>query len=432
MNSPTDLVAAPAFREALKFWSKLGWINFGGPAGQIAIMHRELVEQRRWVDEASFLHGLNYCMLLPGPEAMQLATWLGWRLHGVRGGLAAGTLFVLPATLLLALLSWVYLRFGELPLVAAALYGIQAAVLAIVIHALLRIGSKVLRTPVSFALAGIALLAIGVLHWPFPAVVLGAGALGMLLWRIAPRYLASGELAHAVAIPHETSRSASLPKALMLATALLLAWWLPLLAARVWLGDDSTAWAMGLFFSKAALVTLGGAYAVLPYVAQQAVDVHAWLTPEQMLVGLGLAESTPGPLIIVLEFVGFVGAWQNPDLTSPLLSALVGAAVTAWATFLPSFLFVLPGAPWIDRLRAWPALNAAMTAITAVVVGAIANLSLWFGWSLVKEAAPVSVGFVAVVAAVALFGLVRWHWNVPWIVLGAAVAGVMASLAGMS
>lgn len=431
MNSPTDLAKSPSFGEALAFWSKLGWINFGGPAGQIAIMHRELVEQRRWVDEASFLHGLNYCMLLPGPEAMQLATWLGWRLHGVRGGLAAGALFVLPATLLLALLSWVYLRFGELPLVAAALYGIQAAVLAIVLHALLRIGRKVLRTPVSFAFACIALLAIGVLHWPFPAVVLGAGALGMLLWRIAPRWLAGDEHVHAIAFSHQPARPASVPNALMLATALLLAWWLPLLLTRAWLGEDSTAWAMGLFFSKAALVTLGGAYAVLPYVAQQAVDVHAWLTPEQMLVGLGLAESTPGPLIIVLEFVGFVGAWQHPDLTSPLSSAILGAAITVWATFLPSFLFVLPAAPWIERLRSWPALNAAMIAITAVVVGAIANLALWFGLSLVEEAPPASTAYVIGVAAFTLIGLLRWSWSVPLIVLGAALSGVAASLVGM-
>lgn len=430
MNSPTDPAATPSFGEALTFWSKLGWINFGGPAGQIAIMHRELVEQRRWVDEASFLHGLNYCMLLPGPEAMQLATWLGWRLHGVRGGLAAGVLFVLPATLLLALLSWIYLRFGTLPWVAAALYGIQAAVLAIIAHALLRIGRKVLRTPFAFALAGLAWFAIGALHWPFPPVVLVAGLLGFLVWRVEPRWLASGEHAHAAAFAHAPARPASVPKTLVLAGALLLAWWLPLLLARAWLGADSTAWAMGLFFSKAALVTLGGAYAVLPYVAQQAVDVHAWLTPEQMLVGLGLAESTPGPLIMVLEFVGFVGAWQHPDLASPLLSAILGAAITVWATFLPSFLFVLPAAPWIERLRAWPALGAAMTAITAVVVGAIANLALWFGWNLVGDAPLASTTFVIVVAAIAWLGLVRWNWSVPWIVLGAALSGVMASLAG--
>lgn len=332
--------ATPAFRDALRFWFKLGWISFGGPAGQIAIMHSELVERRRWVDEATFLHGLNYCMLLPGPEAMQLATWLGWRLHGLRGGVVAGVLFVLPGTVVLGALSWVYVRFGQLPAVAGVLFGLQAAVLGIIVQAVTRIGSRVLRTPFALGLALAALAAIALLKLPFPAIVAGAAAMGLTAWRFAPSWLPTPE-SHS----QRTERQAP-PRgegryrwAIGVAVACLLLWWLPLLGVRLWLGADSTAWAMSVFFSKAALVTVGGAYAVLPYVAQQAVEVHGWLGPEQMLVGLGLAETTPGPLILVLEFVGFVGGWLHPDLASPLGSALLGAAVTVWATFLPSFLF---------------------------------------------------------------------------------------------
>lgn len=421
----------PTFVQALRFWSRLGWISFGGPAGQIGIMHAELVEQRRWVDEATFLHGLNYCMLLPGPEAMQLATYLGWRLHGMRGGIAAGALFVLPATVLLAVLSWVYLRYGQLPMVAGVLFGLQAAVLGIIVHALVRIGGRVLRTPLAGAIALLALLAIAWWRWPFPSIVLGAGAVGWLTWRLRPQWLpppAAHGAADAVALPSDSDRRASslrASSALVVGSVCLLLWWLPLLGVRAWLGADSTAWAMGLFFSKAALVTLGGAYAVLPYVAQQAVEVHGWLTPEQMLVGLGLAESTPGPLILVLEFVGFVGGWQHPDLASPLASALLGAAVTVWATFLPSFLFVLPMAPWIERLRERPDLDAALTAITAAVVGVIANLALWFGWALLREADPVRAAFVGTLAALAWIALAR-RVAVPWVVLLAALCGALA------
>ncbi len=421
----------PAFAEALRFWAKLGWINFGGPAGQIAIMHDELVDKRRWVAESTFLHGLNYCMLLPGPEAMQLATWLGWRLHGVRGGLVAGVLFVLPAALLMALLAWIYLRFGHVPLVAGALLGVQAAVLGIIVHALLRIGSRVLRTPFALVLAALAGLALGVLHLPFPVVVLGAGALGLATARFAPRWLPAPDEVHAHAVDAATTApTATVRHALAIAAILLASWWLPLLALRGWLGADSTAWAMGLFFSKAALVTIGGAYAVLPYVAQQAVEVHGWLGAEQMLVGLGLAESTPGPLIMVLEFAGFVGGWQHPDLASPLASALLCAAVTVWATFLPSFLFVLPVAPWIDRLRTWPAASALLGGITAAVVGTIANLALWFGWKLLSTRDLASIAIILAIGLAAWMGLARWRWNIVWVVLGAGVAGSLASALG--
>ncbi len=430
-DRPVTALVAPSFAEALRFWSKLGWINFGGPAGQIAIMHAELVEQRRWVDEATFLHGLNYCMLLPGPEAMQLATYLGWRLHGMRGGIVAGVLFVLPATVLLALLSWIYLRYGQLPTVAGVLFGLQAAVLGIIAHAVVRIGRRVLRTPLAVAIALLALLAIAWWRWPFPSIVFGAGVLGWLAWQLRPDWLPQAE-AHGQRDPaawrsatQGRLSSARVSTSIVIASMCLLLWWLPLLGVRVWLGADSTAWAMSLFFSKAALVTLGGAYAVLPYVAQQAVEAHGWLSPEQMLVGLGLAESTPGPLILVLEFVGFVGGWQHPDLASPLASALLGAAVTVWATFLPSFLFVLPMAPWIERLRDRPALNAALTGITAAVVGVIANLALWFGWALLREAGTWRVVSICALALLAWLALAR-RVNVLWVVLAAAVSGALA------
>lgn len=423
--------AGPRFAEALRFWHRLGWINFGGPAGQIALMHAELVERRRWVDEATFLHGLNYCMLLPGPEAMQLATYLGWRLHGIRGGVAAGALFVLPAALVMALLGWVYMRFGSVPAVAAALAGVQAAVLGIIAHAVLRIGRRVMRTAFAGALALAALLAIAA-DAPFPLVVAGAALAGLVVWRLAPRWLPQ-EAAHgavAEGAPGGLAMRPALRHAAGVAGVCLLLWWLPLLAVRVWLGGDSTAWAMGVFFSKAALVTLGGAYAVLPYVAQQAVEVHGWLAPEQMLVGLGLAESTPGPLILVLEFVGFVGGWQHPDLASPLASALLGAGVTVWATFLPSFLFVLPAAPWIERLREWPAASAALAAITAAVVGVIAHLALWFGWQLLAHRPLAEGAFVLALALLAWLGLARWRWNIVAVVLGAGALGVLAHAGG--
>jgi chromate transporter len=423
--------ALPSFSEALHFWHRLGWISFGGPAGQIAIMHAELVERRRWVDEATFLRGLNFCMLLPGPEAMQLATWLGWRLHGLRGGIAAGALFVLPACFVLALLSWIYLRFGEVPAVAGALFGVQAAVLGVLLAAIQRIAARVLKTPLAFGLAGAALLMLALGLLPFPVVILAAAAVGAGVQRWAPHWLPRAHAANDVGRANTPHPGKAIARAFALAGVLLLTWWLPIFALRLWLGPDSTAFAQGLFFSQAALVTFGGAYAVLPYVAQHAVEVHGWLDASQMLVGLGLAESTPGPLVIVLEFVGFVGAWQHPDLTSPLASALLGATVTVWATFLPSFLFVLPAAPWIEALGRHPRLDAALSAITAAVVGVIANLALWFGWHLLRPLPPATLAIALLLAALAWYGMTRWRWRVEAIVLGAAFAGALAQAVGM-
>ena len=412
---------APTFGQALRFWWTLGWISFGGPAGQIAVMHSELVEKKRWIDDAGFLHALNYCMLLPGPEAMQLATYLGWRLHGVRGGLAAGALFVLPATALLALLSWAWMRHGALPVVEGISLGLSAAVLGLLLHAVVRLGRRVLKGNFQRLLAMLALLAL-ILGVAFPWILLGAATLGLIVFRFFPGAMSLGaehSSAPSVAVPVATPRRRH---ALVLAVALLAAWWLPLLGVRGVLGGDSTAWTQAWFFSQAALVTFGGAYAVLPYVAQQAVEHHQWLSASQMMVGLGLAESTPGPLIIVLEFVGFVGGWQHPDLASPLASAALGAAVTVWATFLPSFLFVLPMAPWIEGLRDRPRLTAAIGSISAAVVGVIVNLALWFGLHLYAGRPWTEVVFITALAGFAWLALNRGG-HVLVVVLGAAAAG---------
>lgn len=410
----------PGWPEALRLWLRIGWLSFGGPAGQIALMHAELVERRRWVDEGAFAHGLNYCMLLPGPEAMQLACYLGWRLHGNLGGLVAGTLFVLPGALLMAVLAWLYLVFGSLPEVEGALLGLKAAVLGIVAHAVWRIGRKILKTPLAFAIAIGALLALGVGGLPFPLLVIAAAAIGAVGRRWLPVAHAHDPVDQVAAVDRRTG----IGRSLLVALLLLAAWWLPLLLLPALLGSDSTAWSMAVFFSKAALVTFGGAYAVLPYVAQEAVQTHGWVDAGQMLVGLGLAETTPGPLILVLEFVGFAGGWQHPDLASPLLSALLGGAVTLWATFLPSFLFVLPAAPWIERLRELPVLAAALAGVTAAVVGVIANLGIWFGWQLLQGQGIAQAAFVLAVAAVSLLVLQRGRLPLPALVLGAALAGV--------
>ncbi|MFC5570733.1 chromate efflux transporter [Lysobacter yangpyeongensis] len=428
MNSPTDVgeatdAASPGFAEATRFWLLLGCISFGGPAGQIAIMHNALVDQRRWIDEATFLRALNFCMLLPGPEATQLAAWLGWRLHGLRGGIVAGVAFVLPAAVLMVLLSWAYLHWATLPVMSGVVFGLQAAVLGIVVHAVQRIGGRVLKTPLGIALAAVALLSMGLLHVPFPWLLAGAAAVGWWAWRRRPHWLPG--------VDTREARHAPLPaairwRAVRIGMACLLLWWLPILVLGAWLGRDSTAFAMGVFFSKASLLTLGGAYAVLPYVATHAVDVQGWLTPAQMMTGLGLAETTPGPLILVLEFVGFTGAWQHPDLAGPMASGVLGAAVAVWATFLPSFLFVLTAAPWIERIGRWPRANAMLMAVSATVVGVIAHLALWFGWRLLSAQDWRSALLALAMAALVYVGLARWRWPVVATVPLAGLVGAIA------
>lgn len=425
MNWPTEPAARPRFRDALRFWLLLGCISFGGPAGQIAIMHGELVDKRRWVDEEAFLRALNFCMLLPGPEAMQLATWLGWRLHGLRGGIAAGVLFVLPAALLMVLLSWAYLAWQSLPAMAGVVFGLQAAVLGIIVHAAQRIGGRVLKTPFTAMMALVALLAISLLRVPFPLLLLAAAVAGWLAWRWRPQWLPQAEVAAAT---HATPSRSTLWHAIRIAATCLALWWLPILALGAWLGRDSTAFSMGMFFSKTSLLTLGGAYAVLPYVATQAVDVQGWLAPAQMMTGLGLAETTPGPLILVLEFVGFAGGWQHPDLSTPWASGLLGAAVSVWATFLPSFLFVLTAAPWIERIGRWPRANAMLAAVTSVVVGVIAHLALWFGWRLLSVQDGRAAALAIAIAALVYAGLARWRWPVAAIVPAAGLVGAVAQI----
>lgn len=388
-------------------------------------MHGEVVDKRRWIDEPRFLRALDVCMLLPGPEATQLAMWMGWRLHGWRGAVVAGAGFVLPAALLLAALSAAYVAFGHVPAAAGVVFGLQAAVLGIVAHAVQRIGGRVLRTPAAVVLALAALALSG--RVPFPLLVLGAAAAGALLQHLRPGAL---PVAQGAAVAGAATQRGGARHALVAIAAGLLAWWLPLLAVGAWLGRDSTAFTMGLFFSRAALVTFGGAYAVLPYVAHAAVATHGWLDAGQMAAGLGLAETTPGPLILVLEFVGFVGGWQRPDLASPWASALLCAGVTLWATFLPSLVFVLGLAPWIERLGARARLAAALAGVTAAVVGVIAHLALWFGIELLRGRSGGGTLLALGLAVAVYLGLAWRRWPVAALVPAAGAVGLLAGLAG--
>ena len=384
-----------SFTEALKFWFKLGCISFGGPAGQIAIMHRELVEQKRWISEKRFLHALNYCMLLPGPEAQQLATYIGWLLHRTWGGVVAGALFVLPSLLLLIGLSWVYVVFGSVPWVAGLLYGVKPAVAALVVQAVHRIGSKVLKKPSTapalWTVAATSFIAIFVFAVPFPAIVLGAALVGWLGARYAPGQFTGGG-GHGAAkatygpalIDDDTPTPAharfSQARLLQVLAVGALLWLLPFAALVVAYGWHSTLATMGWFFTKAALLTFGGAYAVLPYVYQGGVDQFGWLSAAQMIDGLALGETTPGPLIMVVAFVGFVGGW-NKEVLGPdalFLGAALAATVVTWFTFLPSFIFILAGGPLVESTHGKLQFTAPLTAITAAVVGVIANLALFF------------------------------------------------------
>jgi len=417
--------AKTTFTEALRFWLKLGFISFGGPAGQIAIMHTEVVERKRWVDEGRFLHALNYCMLLPGPEAQQLATYLGWLLHGVKGGIAAGTLFFLPAAILLWGLSWLYMTSGQVPWVAAIFHGLQPAVLAIVLAAVLRVGSKALKNATMWTIAAAAFVGLFILKAPFVLVVFGAGLLGWLGSKFAPAvFLHKNSHGALPAGEHFHRPATSLFRSILTLMICLLVWWAPLLLIGWSLGWQSIWFQQGLFFSKAALITFGGAYAVLPYVSQQAVEQFAWLSAPQMISGLALAETTPGPLIMVLQFVGFTGAWQHPGEMSPLAAGTLGAVITTWVTFLPSFLFIFVGAPYLERLQGVRSLNGALTAITAAVVGCILNLAVWFGIHTIIL--PTGIDWPAFVVALVLFALMqRWKVGVIPVILLGAIYGLL-------
>jgi chromate transporter len=370
----TAIDARPSFGEAFLVWLKIGCINFGGPAGQIALMHRMVVDEKRWIDEARFLHALNFCMLLPGPEAQKLATYLGWLLHGVRGGLSAGILFVLPGAFVMLGLSLLYALGRGIPLIDGALFGIKAAVLVIVIEALFRIGKRALKSSVLLGLAAAAFIGIFFLALPFPLIVALAALAGYLVARKAPEWIGLSENVENVPPPQE-SRWRHFAIASLIG---LIAWATPVVLAALAFGSQHVLVSIGLFFSELAVVSFGGAYALLAYMAQEAVQTYGWMTAPEMVDGLGLAETTPGPLILVTQFVGFLAAFRDAAPFSPIAAGVLGAAMTTWVTFVPSMLWIFAGAPFVEPLRANRRLSGALAAITAAVVGVILNLSVWF------------------------------------------------------
>ena len=426
----------PEFDETVRVFARIGLLSFGGPAGQIALMHRELVEERGWVSEDQFLHALNFCHLLPGPEAQQLATWIGWRLHGLRGGLAAGLLFILPGALVILALSTLYAFAARLDWFSALFVGIKAAVLAIVVQALLRIAGRALDTRFKQVVAGLAFVALFFLDLPFPVVVLGAGAAGFLAAAVRPHWLA---LKPARGEP--PAGPCPWLHSLRMTVAWGLIWAAPMGLVLATLGRGHVLWDIGAFFSQLAVVTFGGAYAVLAYMAQAAVNGFGWLAPGEMADGLGLAETTPGPLILVTQFVGFLAAFRAPEPFTPLLAGVLGAALTTWVTFVPCFLWIFTFAPWLERMENAPRLKGALAALTAAVVGVIANLTAWFLLHVlfarvdtirlgpIRLYDPVWATFdplaavLAILAAVLIF---RLRWNV-LAVLGLCAAGGLLS-----
>jgi len=434
------------FAEAFRYWVRLGFINFGGPAGQIAIMHDDLVDRKRWISNRRFLHALNFCMLLPGPEATQLAIYIGWLLNGTWGGIVAGVFFVLPAFVLIMFLSWSYAVHADIAWVAAIFYGLRAAVIAIVLAAVIRIASKALRNPVLVAIAIGAFVAIFFVKVPFPLIIAGAALVGGLGGRwVRDAFVPEVPDAADDSVLDRMDRDGDARVAGKWRTPLVLlvglaVWWVPLLLVIAWRGSRDTLSEVALFFSQAALVTFGGAYAVLSYINQAAVEVFGWLDAGQMVTALGLAESTPGPLIMVTEFVGFLGAYRFPGGLDPVAAGVLGATVTVWATFAPCFLWIFLGAPYIERLRGNRALNAALSAVTAAVVGVIGNLAVTFGFAALfdeirgarvlgatfplPEPASLDV-FAALLALAGFLALWRFRLSVLWVVGGGALAGLV-------
>jgi len=418
----------------VRVFARIGCLSFGGPAGQIALMHGEIVEKHKWVDEEQYLHALNFCHLLPGPEAQQLATWIGWRLHGLKGGLAAGLLFVIPGALIMLALSSLYALAANLDWFAALFLGIKAAVLAIVVQALIRIGGRALNTRFKQALAVAAFLALFLFNLPFPLVLLGAGAMGMIVAAYRPDWLALKSGSGTDASPRPSF-------AVMSRTALLwlAIWAVPMVLVLVILGQDHVLWDVGVFFSQLAIVTFGGAYAVLAYMAQEAMQTYGWLHAGEMADGLGLAETTPGPLILVTQHVGFLAAFRSPEPFSPIVAGIFGAALTTWVTFAPCFLWIFTFAPWIERLQHATRLKGGLAALTAAVVGVIANLSVWFALHVLFARVTIAVvgpmqlnlpdwatfdwraGVLSVLAAVILFAL---KWSIFRMLAVLAVAGL--------
>ncbi len=438
----------PSFREVFLTFASIGLLSFGGPAGQIALMHKVLVEQKRWISEERFLHALNYCMLLPGPEAQQLATYIGWLLYGVRGGVVAGVLFVIPGFFVLLALSTLYALFQRTAILDAAFFGLKAAVLAIVIEAVIRIGKRALKTPFMIGLSAVAFLAIFAFQVPFPIIVLSAGMIGYFVFRRRPDLLqpASHGSKAEVGGPFldlQDRQDGGAFRAIRVIAVCAVLWIAPMLALGATFGWNSIFLPIAGFFSKMAVMTFGGAYAVLAYVAQEAVSGFHWLVPGEMLDGLAMAETTPAPLILVLVFVGFMAAFRAPPTIDPLTSAMLGAALTTWVTFVPCFLWIFLGAPYVERLRANKALSAALSAITAAVVGVIMNLAIWFGlhvvfkqvgavtwgplqiaWPQFASIDPAS-GALAVIAAIALF---RFKLGMIWVLALSATLGLAIRL----
>jgi chromate transporter len=442
--------------QAVRAWFAISLQTFGGPAGQIAVMQRELVEERRWIGPQRFLHALNYCMLLPGPEAQQLAVYVGWLLNGFRGGLVAGVLFVLPGMVALLALAAIYVAWGDATAVTAVFAGLAPAVLAVVAQAVLRVGGRALGHPALVGIAVASFAALALFGVPFPLVVAAAAGVGWLLGRVAPHTLTNqGRKGSHDAdgppplIPDQAlhAERPSLARALRILAVGLLVWAAPVAVVALLTGTGSTLTTQGLFFSGTALVTFGGAYAVLAYVAQRAVETYGWLSPGEMVRGLALAETTPGPLIMVVQFVAFLGAYHHPDPLTPWTAAVVGALLTTWVTFVPCFLFIFLGAPYVERLRGNHSLSAALTGITAAVVGVIANLALYFAvhtlfttsrpwrWGPLQlelpelsSLRPVALA-ITVVAVVLVF---RLRWSVPRSLLVCAGLGLAAALAGLS
>ncbi|MGE3689788.1 MAG: chromate efflux transporter [Novosphingobium sp.] len=436
MPDPAAPSATPPYRELLRVFTRIGLLSFGGPAGQIALMQHELVDERKWVEQGAFLRALNLCHLLPGPEAQQLATWIGWRLHGVKGGLAAGLLFVIPGALVMLALSMLYAMAAGLGWFAALFLGVKSAVLAIVAQALLRIGKRALGTRFKLLLAALAFLALFVFRAPFPWVIAGAAFMGALASSARPEWLGT----HAPPAPQANLPSKRRLAATTVATiAVWLAIWAaPMALVAATLGTHHVLWDIGTFFSKLAVVTFGGAYAVLAYMAQAAVEQYQWLTPGEMADGLGLAESTPGPLIMVTQFTGFLAAWRSPAPFTPLGAGLIGAALTTWVTFAPCFLWIFACAPWMERLEQAKALQSALAAITAAVAGVVAQLALWFALHVLfarPEAAifglpdPTSIDWrAALIAVAAAFLLFRLKRSLMEVLGLAAFAGLLLGL----
>jgi chromate transporter len=443
--------------EAFRVWLRVALLSFGGPAGQIAVMHRIVVEEKRWVSESRFLHALNYCMLLPGPEATQLATYIGWLMHRISGGLMAGILFVAPGIIALMALSWIYALYGKVGLVSALFFGLKAAVLAIVLEAVVRIGRRSLRNRAMMALAAAAFVAIFFFAVPFPLIVLTAGILGFVGgakgWAMFEGGGGHGPAGHGPVVVESllgdelpAHARPSVGQSLRIAAICLALWLIPVAALLLLLGQADVFSQIALFFSKMAMVTFGGAYAVLAYVAQEAVEQYRWLSAGEMLDGLGMAETTPGPLIMVLQFVGFLAAFRDPHGLSPLLAGTLGGLLATWVTFVPCFLWIFLGAPFIEQLRGNKALSAALSAITAAVVGVVLNLAVWFAvHTIFRQVHPVrSFGLsfdapvlasvdpwallLALAAAVAIF---RFKVGMIWTLAACSLAGLALYLAGV-